>query len=74
MNMFSRRQMLAASGRGLLATTALSNAHGADPSKFKPGDGGFARQAVELPPGEKVAYHDPKDVAAIPDFRGPKKP
>lgn len=69
MNIFSRRQMLAASGGGLLATTALSNAHAADPSKFKPGDGGFARQAVELPPGAKVAYHDPKDVAALPDFR-----
>jgi oxalate decarboxylase len=24
---------------------------------------------VQLPPGDKVAYHDPKDVGAMPDFR-----
>jgi oxalate decarboxylase len=35
----------------------------------KAGEGGFGRQAVQLPPGAKVAYHDPKDVAAMPDFR-----
>ncbi|MBV9250737.1 MAG: cupin domain-containing protein [Acetobacteraceae bacterium] len=35
----------------------------------KPGEGGVARNAVELPPGAKVAYHDPKDVAEMPDFR-----
>jgi oxalate decarboxylase len=69
MNIFSRRQMLAASGGGLLTTAALVNAQAAGPSKFTPGDGGFARQAFELPPGDRVAYHDPKDVAALPDFR-----
>jgi oxalate decarboxylase len=35
----------------------------------KPGEGGFGRQSVQLPPGAKVAYHDPKDVEAMPDFR-----
>src|SRR4051812_48767477 len=35
----------------------------------KPGEGGFGRQAVQLPPGAPVATHDPKDVAAFPDFR-----
>ncbi|HEY0420207.1 MAG TPA: cupin domain-containing protein, partial [Acetobacteraceae bacterium] len=45
------------------AQEAAHNDHG------KPGEGGFGRQAVQLPPGAKVAYHDPKDVAAMPDFR-----
>ncbi|WP_298425505.1 cupin domain-containing protein [Rhodoblastus sp.] len=35
----------------------------------KSGDGGFAREATRLPPGAAVAYHDPADVAAMPDFR-----
>jgi oxalate decarboxylase len=35
----------------------------------KPGEGGYGRQAVQLPPGAPVATHDPKDVAAFPDFR-----
>ncbi len=34
-----------------------------------PGDGGFARNAVQLPPGNTVAYHDPKDIAEMPEFR-----
>ncbi|TDH63012.1 cupin domain-containing protein [Dankookia rubra] len=45
------------------AQEAAANDHG------KPGEGGFGRQAVQLPAGAKVAYHDPKDVAAMPDFR-----
>jgi len=68
MNPMSRRHVLAASAGGLLTASALTNAQAAS-SQFKPGDGGIARQAVELPPGEKVTYHDPKDVAALPDFR-----
>jgi oxalate decarboxylase len=35
----------------------------------RPGDGGFARDATALPPGGAVAYHDPKDIADMPDFR-----
>jgi oxalate decarboxylase len=69
MTTLSRRQMLAASAAGGLLTAAtLTNAQ-AESSKFKAGDGGFARQAFELPPGDKVANHDPNDVAALPDFR-----
>lgn len=68
MNPMSRRHVLAAGAGGLLTASALTNAQAAS-SQFKPGDGGTARQAVELPPGEKVTYHDPKDVAALPDFR-----
>jgi oxalate decarboxylase len=46
------------------AARAAANGHVA-----KPGDGGFAREATGLPPGAAVAYHDPADVAAMPDFR-----
>jgi oxalate decarboxylase len=35
----------------------------------KPGDGGFAREATRLAPGDALAVHDPRDVAAMPDFR-----
>jgi hypothetical protein len=34
-----------------------------------PGDGGYARNSVQLPPGAKVAYHDPKDIEAMPNFK-----
>jgi oxalate decarboxylase len=34
-----------------------------------PGAGGFGRDVQQLPPGAQVAYHDPKDVGAMPDFR-----
>src|SRR5712672_2986952 len=33
------------------------------------GGRGVARAATELPPGDKVAYHGPKEVADMPDFR-----
>ena len=52
---------------GLVAMTgaakALTNDHG------NPGEGGYGRNAVQLPPGAPVAYHNPADVAAMPDFR-----
>ena len=35
----------------------------------QPGQGGFGRQSVRLPPGATVATHNPEDVAAFPDFR-----
>lgn len=64
----SRRHLLAAgAASGLLTTSTLVNAQ-SKLSSFKPGDGGAGRQSVELPPGEAVAYHDPKDIAEMPDF------
>ena len=48
------------------ADTATAPAGQSD--KGKPGQGGFARQSQELPPGAKVAYHNPEDVGAMPDF------
>src|SRR5258705_7533803 len=68
MDSISRRQMLAVTAAGgLLATTTIVNAQ-TGPFQSKPGDGGVARAATELPPGDKVAYHDPKKVADMPDF------
>ena len=63
------------SRRGFLGSAAfgagglMSLAAAAEGSAFKPGDGGFGRQAVMLPPGDTVAYHDPKDIGEMPDFR-----
>jgi oxalate decarboxylase len=69
MNTMSRREILAATAAaGLLTTTEFANAQ-SGPFQPKPGDGGFARAATQLPQGDKVAHHDPKDVADMPDFR-----
>ena len=51
MSPISRRQMLAATAvAGLLTTTAVVNAQ-SGPFRSGPGDGGYGRQAFELPPG-----------------------
>jgi oxalate decarboxylase len=69
MDPISRRKVLAAiAAGGLLATTTTVRGE-PGPFQSKPGDGGVARSATGLPPGDKVAYHDPKDVADLPDFR-----
>jgi oxalate decarboxylase len=52
---------------GLVAFTTIAEA--ADKFMAKAGDGGYGRQATPLPPGDVVAYHDPKDVGAMPDFK-----
>lgn len=66
----NRRNFLgaAALGAGMvsferLADAAMVHDHG------EAGAGGFGRNAVGLPDGASVAYHDPKDVAAMPDFK-----
>ncbi len=67
--MASRRIFLgtAALGAGGLVTLAgLSRAQADD--KGLPGQGGFGRNVQQLSPGSQVAYHDPKDVAEMPDF------
>lgn len=66
----NRRNFLgaAALGAGMvsferLAEAAMTHDHG------EAGAGGFGRNAVALPDGAAVAYHDPKDVAEMPDFK-----
>jgi oxalate decarboxylase len=69
MDPISRRQILAATAiGGLLTTTTILNAE-SGPFQSSPGDGGVARAATELPPGDKVTHHNPEDVVDFPDFR-----
>ncbi len=70
----SRRAFLgtsAALGAGGLVgvTNAVSAQDAVKPDAGNPGDGGFGRQVSQLPPGRPVAYHDPKDVGEMPDFK-----
>ena len=66
----SRRSLLgtAAAGAGGLFTLAATGAEAVTGDHGAPGAGGFGRQAVQLPPGATVAYHDPADVGAMPQF------
>jgi oxalate decarboxylase len=69
-----RRTLLggaALSASGLVSFERIAEAaqDAAKTDHGRPGEGGFGRQAVQLPPGAPVATHDPKDVAAFPDFR-----
>ena len=62
----NRRAFLGTAALGAGGLVALANgalAEGAT-DKGKPGEGGFAREAQQLPTGARVAYHDPKDVGA----------
>ncbi|MBV8094957.1 MAG: cupin domain-containing protein, partial [Acetobacteraceae bacterium] len=68
----SRRTLLgaAAFGAGGLALTQVAAAATTGATdKGNPGEGGIGRNAQQLPPGAKVAYHDPKDVEAMPNFK-----
>jgi oxalate decarboxylase len=50
----------------------MQNAAGAAANdRGNPGDGGYGRNSVQLRPGAKVAYHDPKDIEAMPNFKYP---
>ena len=66
----SRRGLLGAAAlgaSGLALTQAAAAAEGSD--KGNPGEGGYGRNSVQLPPGAKVAEHDPKDIEAMPEFK-----
>src|SRR5262245_66156329 len=66
----SRRSLLAAAAlgaSGLALNQAAAAVEGSDSGK--PGDGGYGRNSVQLPPGAKLASHDPKDVEAMPEFK-----
>jgi oxalate decarboxylase len=52
---------------GLVTFTSVAEA--TEKYLAKAGDGGFGREAQQLPPGETVAHHDPKDVAEMPNFK-----
>lgn len=67
----NRRSFLAGAAAGAGGLVALTNAAAAaaQMDHGNPGEGGFGRDAKQLAPGAKVAYHNPDDVAAMPNFR-----
>ena len=66
----SRRGLLEAATLGAGGLALMQAAAAAELSdKGKPGEGGFGRNAVQLPPGAKVAAHDPADIEAMPEFK-----
>src|SRR5215467_14502638 len=66
----TRRALLGAAALGAGGLALMQNAVGAGASdKGNPGEGGYGRNSLQLPPGAKVAYHDPKDIEAMPNFK-----
>jgi len=66
----TRRALLGAAALGASGLALTQNAAGAAANdRGNPGDGGYGRNSVQLPPGAKVAYHDPKDIEAMPNFK-----
>ncbi len=65
-----RRRFLGTAALGAGGLVGLTNAAFAatGTDKGAPGQGGFGAAATALPPGATVAYHDPKDVAEMPEF------
>ncbi len=65
MNNVDRRGLL---GSAVLGAGGLMTLAGAARAA-NPGDGGIARHAVALPPGDKVVDHDNTDIEAMPEFK-----
>jgi oxalate decarboxylase len=61
----NRRMFLGGAALGAGGLMGLTQAAAA----ANPGDGGFARNATQLPPGDKVVPHEAGDVEAMPDFK-----
>jgi oxalate decarboxylase len=64
----TRRALLGAAALGATGLALMQNAAGAEDTG-KSGEGGIGRNAVQLPPGAKVASHNPKDIEAMPEFK-----
>lgn len=65
----NRRDFLGTAMVGAGGLVGLTHLARAEAPVFSPGDGGFGRNAVRLPPGESVVQHKPGDIEAMPDFR-----
>ena len=65
----SRRKLLGTAAVGAGGLMGLSQVAYGEAHTFKPGDGGFGRNAVQLPPGEPVVYHSAGDDEAMPNFK-----
>ncbi len=59
--------------RGLLGSAALGAgglmALAGTAQAASPGEGGFARNAVALPPGDKVVHREASEVDEMPNFK-----
>ena len=65
----SRREFLGTAALGVGGMATLASAASAAPAdQGAAGAGGLGRRSSQLPPGATVAYHDPADVAAMPEF------
>jgi oxalate decarboxylase len=67
--MSNRRDFLEIAAWGAANFAAVFAASAGEAFTSSPGDGGFARQAGPLPPGDAVVYHDPRALADFPEFR-----
>ena len=66
----TRRALLATAALGATGLVLMKDAAAEDASdQGKPGEGGYARKALQLPAGAKLAHHDPKDIEAMPEFK-----
>jgi oxalate decarboxylase len=65
----SRRGLLGAAALSASGVALMQAAAAERIDEGKPGEGGYGRNAVQLPPGAKVASHDPKDIEAMPEFK-----
>jgi oxalate decarboxylase len=66
----NRRQFLGTAALGAGGLVALTGASAAETGDHgTPGEGGYAREAAQLPPGATVAHHNAKDIAEMPDIR-----
>jgi oxalate decarboxylase len=67
MSELSRRNIIKATGA--ISAAILPTALSVEIARAaNPGDGGYARNSVPLPPGDRVTYHDPREVSTMPEF------
>jgi oxalate decarboxylase len=64
----NRRSFLTGAAIGAGSLMAMSQASALEHDKGDPGQGGYGLRAVQLPPGAPVAYHNPQDIAEMPNF------
>jgi oxalate decarboxylase len=62
-----RRSFLSAATAGAGGLFAASTGFASEAAK--PGDGGFGRDAVRLPPGDDVVHREPGEASGFPEFK-----
>ena len=64
----NRRSFLGSAALGAGGLLGIGTASAAERYQSRAGEGGFGPNAVQLPPGDTVSYHDPADVGSLDDF------